>query len=1394
MFIAGGGAGGSGDGGDSGDGSGDGKGGKGQSGGKDAKGGGKNAKGCGAGSGAGCPNPKHGNTGTTAGDPVDVATGRVYTIAENDLMLPGPLPLILERAYDSQRRDREVGLGRGWSHSLAWRLHVGRRRLQITTGSGIEWDVPLPAVGGQARVGDLLARRELAAFSVTQGSTGLTYRFEAAGLPSGEPPAPPTGLYVLTGVSDAYGNTIALFFQGPHWVGLADSAGRAIRVRRNGARIAAFEVQNGADGGWVAFRTYEHDEHGNLVAARDAYGNAVRYTYDESHLLTSQRTAEGMTTFFRYDKQSRCIETWCERGDGNKSLDVTAPTRLADGKTRAKGVLHTRIEYAANYVEVVTSRGVRRLFMNDGLLEKSVFAGGVHENRFDALGNLVQYVDPLGTEWSWTYDRMGRRTSEKGPLGHQREWAYDENGNIAREVFPDNAIDYVRDRRGAVLRATDALGLVVAYERDPRGLVTRAETADGSVTIMEYDAMGNRVRVREPDGGERRITYDAFGLPIGVVDEGGYTLRFVYGAARELVAVHGPDGAITEYTYDRDLNPVRILGPQGKSEVDWSGYREACEVRKSDGTRTLFRYDREGDLVRIINERGDEHVITRDAEGRVVAERTFDGRTHRYEVDGLGRMTRIESDGGEITEIKYDALDRIVEKTWSDDTKEVFTYGWDGRVLSADNGVVKCDFEYDARSRKVRETQTFLGAAESIESFLGPRDRVKMTSSRGYEERVEFGPMRLPQQILLQGARAPVGLKWDLMQNEIERVLPGGGVIRRAFDANGRMTKRELLSSQSHAVGPDEPQWVGRRPGLVLEQSYSYFANSNLPLRVDNSLRGAVELAHDPIGQILARKTSDAGSEAFSYQPGGNLLEAGVLRDYAPGGRVVRRGSSTYHYDDANRLVAKHVAELDGRASIWRYEWNGKGLLAAVVRPDGTRVENVYDAFARRIQKRVVDRDGRELLVVRYVWDGKCLLHEIRRRPADEKHLEEERTFACLPGTINPFAHRDATVNGQRATADWVYYVPESAGRAELLVDDRGTLLAVNDPKAFGRLVPVPGHPPRASTNARFVGHWEDEETGLFYNQWRFYDPNLGVYLSPEPIGLAGGFRPFGYALNRPLDTVDLDGKAGMWVYDASGNRGRGSANTEGIPTSDVLNSNPPFNPIVAGCLANPSQCTIFGRTPEPGGVRRAARPVGPPQQPEPAHHGSQRSSPARGAEQLLLAGGSGEQRTGALAVPQLQPDVRQPDGEVRSPGSRCEHRQRQDALEHERQRQLRASERQPGFDQVRIRRWPAVPPGTRTPRPRPHTTPTGSGRGLGRTIRLCRSAARRLMRPRAHGFEEDREDRGSHEGGFGSLRQDDAGEHAGGRRGREGRAGRRDPGGRVVRGRRAPLAIPAAG
>ena len=82
---------------------------------------------------------------------------------------------------------------------------------------------------------------------------------------------------------------------------------------------------------------------------------------------------------------------------------------------------------------------------------------------------------------------------------------------------------------------------------------------------------------------------------------------------------------------------------------------------------------------------------------------------------------------------------------------------------------------------------------------------------------------------------------------------------------------------------------------------------------------------------------------------------------------------------------------------------------------------------------------------------------------------------------------------------------------------------AANDLSVWGELT---------DQSIRFQGQWHDVETGLHYNRFRYYDPEVGRFIHQDPIGLLGGFNLYQYAQN-PYNWIDLFGlrPSGGWSY-----------------------------------------------------------------------------------------------------------------------------------------------------------------------------------------------------------------------------------------------------------------------
>jgi len=220
-------------------------------------------------------------------------------------------------------------------------------------------------------------------------------------------------------------------------------------------------------------------------------------------------------------------------------------------------------------------------------------------------------------------------------------------------------------------------------------------------------------------------------------------------------------------------------------------------------------------------------------------------------------------------------------------------------------------------------------------------------------------------------------------------------------------------------------------------------------------------------------------------------------RSYGAGGKLERIGGARYEHDADGQLVAK-IAE-DGKR--WGYAWDHAGQLCEITRPDGQKVTFAYDALGRRVRKTFAGT------TTRYAWDGDDLVHEITEG-------RETVTWEMEPGTFAPLAK----IEGSKRYG----VVSDHLGAPRLLVDEAGDVAwkAQLDIYGVARKDVM-----RTGCPWRWPGQYEDEETGLYYNRFRYYDPEAGRYISQDPIGLVGGLEVYHYP-HDPLMGIDPFGLA----------------------------------------------------------------------------------------------------------------------------------------------------------------------------------------------------------------------------------------------------------------------------
>ena len=103
--------------------------------------------------------------------------------------------------------------------------------------------------------------------------------------------------------------------------------------------------------------------------------------------------------------------------------------------------------------------------------------------------------------------------------------------------------------------------------------------------------------------------------------------------------------------------------------------------------------------------------------------------------------------------------------------------------------------------------------------------------------------------------------------------------------------------------------------------------------------------------------------------------------------------------------------------------------------------------------------------------------------------------------------------------------VQDYLGTPTQAYDSRGELVWEMLLDMYGKVTECYGD--RTLVPFRYQGQYEDEETGLYYNRYRYYDPSTGIYISQDPIGLAGNNPTlYGY-VHDPNGWVDVFGLKG---------------------------------------------------------------------------------------------------------------------------------------------------------------------------------------------------------------------------------------------------------------------------
>ncbi|MEV6509294.1 putative T7SS-secreted protein [Streptomyces sp. NPDC051642] len=1020
-------------------------------------------------------------------DPIDVATGHMV-LPQTDISLPGSLPLVLKRSFNSAYRAGRW-FGSTWSSTVDQRLEIDSEGIVFITEDGLLLAYPHPAPGLPTLPGHgprWPLNREDGGYTITDPDSGRVWHFADSG----------ADLAVLEQLDDRNGDWITFEYDADGTpLGVAHSGGYELKFTTDEGRITAL-ILTGAvsDGSPQEILRYGYTD-GHLTEVTNSSGRPLRFACDEHGRITSWTDTNDSRFDYVYDDEDRCTHQSGVAGHLNSTFtyDTTDPETGHRVTTITNSLGHTA-RYLVNDRAQVTAeidetgsvthyrrdRHNRLLSQTDALGHTTAFSydetgnlltvtrpdGRESRAEYNELGLTVRLVNPDGTVVRQTYDDRGNRTSVTDPTGHTTHFAYDDSGHLTKVTDPLGRATTVHcDRTGLPLEITDPLGGVTRYERDSFGRPVTFTDALGAATHLEWTTEGHLSRRTAPDGTTESWTYDGEGNCTSHTDQLGGVSHFEYTHFDLLTSRTGPDGVRHEFFHDTELNLTRVTNPQG---LTWS-----------------YDYDAAGRLITETDFDDRTLTYTLDATGHLTTRTNTLGETIEFERNALGQVTR-KNAAGQVTTYAYDMTDALAQATGPDTTLTVLR-DRHGRVRSETVDGRELTYTYDEFGRRTGRTTPTGGT--TTWSYDAAGRRTGMTASG-----------------------RSIDFTYDEVGRELARRVSELLTLEHTFDAAGRLTTQSVTASTGRSLQ---------------HRAYTYRADGNLTA-IDDQLSGTRRFDLDAAGRVTAVHAAN-WTETYAYDEAGNQTqatwptahpgqEATGAREYT-GTRITRAGNVRYEHDTLGRITLRQKTRLSRRPDTWRYEWDAEDRLTRVTTPDGTRWRYTYDPLGRRTAKFRLAADAETVVEkVLFTWDGTTL-------------CEQTTTSADLPNPViltwdhqglSPMAQteRITTADAPQQEIDSRFFaiVTDLVGTPTELIDEQGDIAWHTRSTLWGTTAWAADS--TTYTPLRFPGQYFDPETGLHYNYFRHYDPETARYIVSDPLGLAPADNPVGY-VNNPHTWTD---------------------------------------------------------------------------------------------------------------------------------------------------------------------------------------------------------------------------------------------------------------------------------
>ena len=945
----------------------------------------------------------------------------------------------------------------------------------------------------------------------------------------------------LTQIVDSTGNAVTLTYDGLlRLVAVTDAIGQVTTLSYANP-TDTYKITKVTDP-FGRFATFDYDATNRLNKITDVIGLTSQFTYDPgSDFINALTTPYGTTSFTKSESgTTRSLETLYpdgnrERVEFNQSTNtgiamVDAPASVPTGMATHDDYLIYRNTFfwsrtgcATGYGDYTKARIYHWLHTSDyasasailestkAPLEGRIWYNYPGQNDPIAVGvnnlptRIGRVLDDGSTQLrTYAYDGFGNVTSSVDPAGRTFSYLYSTNGIDLLEVRQTRAGNnellskMTYNTQHLPLIQTDAAGQTTTFTYNARGQLLTTTNPKGETTTNTYDPNGYLIAVDGPlPGTSDRVTatYDGYGRAQTKTDVSGYTLTFDHDALDHLIKITHPDSTYEQFTYDR-LDPVVIRDRAGRQTLlEYNNVRQMTKRTDPLGRVTLFQWCTCGDLSSLTDPLGRTTFWNKDVQGRLTSKQYGDGSQIQYFYDNTtSRVRQVIDEKQQVSQFTFNRDDTLKSTLYANATVSTpgvsYTYDPDyQRVSSMTDGTGTTLYAYNPVT-----ASPSLGAGR-LASVDGPLPNDKITY--GYDElgrRISTAIDGVASTVTFDAAGrittaanalGSFGYAYDGASSRmVSETFPNGQTAARSY--GGKLADNELQRI-TYTVGaaPVSEFIYGRDVPAARINSWSQQVGAQPP--------SIYNLGYDAANQIVSAAVTNSGalinSFAYNYDPAGNRLTERLTTL-----------TNVFTYNALNQ-ISTSMAAGPARTN----EWNAEDRLATVI-IGNLRTEFSYDGDGRLSSLRQL-ANGVQTSLRRFVWCENRLAEEL-----DSSGAVTKRFF-------------DQGVRIETgAAAGSYYYTRDHLGSIRELTDGSGNTRARYSYDPFGRQTKLTGD---LDADFGFAGMFQTTGAGPLLTRFRAYDPELGRWLSRDPLKNAEfgeGPNLYLYVGDDPVNRTDPSG------------------------------------------------------------------------------------------------------------------------------------------------------------------------------------------------------------------------------------------------------------------------------